>query len=66
MAMMQLTQIITLEARGKPEKPNNRHRELNSEKLRYRITIKRDAIKCRYSNEPRANREKNYRLLVKT
>ena len=32
MAMVQLMQIITLEARGKPEKPNNRHRELNSER----------------------------------
>lgn len=29
---MQLTQIVTLEARVKPEKPNNRHRELNSER----------------------------------
>ena len=54
MAMVQLMQIVTLEARGKPEK------------LRYRITIQRDAIKRRYSNEQRANKEKNYRLLVRT
>lgn len=32
MAMVQLMQIINLEARGKPEKPNNRHRELNRER----------------------------------
>ena len=32
MAMVQFMQIITLEAREKPEKPNNRHRELNSER----------------------------------
>lgn len=52
MAMVQLTQIINLEARTKPEKPNNRHREMNSEKLTYIITIQRDAIKRRHSNEP--------------
>ena len=46
MAMVQLTQIINLEARVKREK------------LTYRITIQRDAIKRRHSNEPRANSEK--------